>query len=90
MAAVTNRARSPRGFHANGGKLVYVAPGETRELTLDSPNHPVIAAWVKAGHVEIVYDEVEPETAEDPETTGDDAEAEGASGAPAGRKRAKG
>ncbi|KAA5611872.1 hypothetical protein [Rhodovastum atsumiense] len=56
MATVSNKARGARVFNVVGGQSVVVAPGETRTFVLADPQHPVYAAWVKAGDVEIEFD----------------------------------
>ena len=52
LAHVTNLAASPRGFDADGGGVVFVAPGET--VLLDLVDHPAHRAWEAACEIMIV------------------------------------
>lgn len=54
---VTNNAKGPRTFQVNGvGKgaapvTVTLNPGESDDLDLVTPDHPILKAWEKSGEV---------------------------------------
>lgn len=56
MALVKNNARGARTFQvkADGGvKTVTLEAGESRDLDLATPDHPVIKAWVESKEIEV-------------------------------------